>query len=325
MSIRNLEKEHSDAYSWVEIPDDLPKSNLFLCTAKTTNPSIHPEKDDLVRILTEEELSESARSLARRPICRNHEVQDIPKAFTIDAQWNIKTKAVECLFYVPDEYRDRINAGLIKKVSVEYPFRRKVSTELGTEFMGVIFDRLALVEGRQAGDKLSEIRNCEQEGKMLGSIDGEIIGVLSENTNKESEKKVEEKKEEVKENLAPKVEETKPIIEEKKPEIKTPEVIPEPKIIEKIVEKEIIKDNPVHVARITELETFVTNLQNNAKLFETEKATATKEAYIRGKQEVIKRVKNTLPDGTMLNMNIRNSTSVLVDGVRKVLYEMEHK
>ena len=137
------------AYEWVTIPEDLPKSNLFYVTAKTASPAIHPEdKEDPIRQFALPELHEAARSLGRRFINMNHDQRhNIETAFTVDAQYNPTTQAVEALIYVPNQVRDMILRGEIKRPSVEYVWRSIRKTEVGgSEFIGIIFDKIALLE-----------------------------------------------------------------------------------------------------------------------------------------------------------------------------------
>jgi hypothetical protein len=99
----------------------------------------------------------------------------IQGAFVVDSQYNPSTRAVECMIYVPDDIRTKISNGVISKVSVEYVWRSVNKTSLGSEFVGLVFDRIALLEGYEAGDKLSEIRKCESKDPMqLASFEGVI-------------------------------------------------------------------------------------------------------------------------------------------------------
>jgi hypothetical protein len=179
------------AYEWVTIPEDLPKSNLFYVTAKTASPAIHPEdKEDPIRQFALSELQAAGRSLGRRFINMNHNQQyNIETAFTVDAQYNPTTQAVEALIYVPDRIRDQILRGEIKKASVEYVWRDIRKTEVGgSEFIGIIFDKIALLEeswlqsnGFNAGDSLSEIRKCESKSEEKRAfLDGKMEAIVIE-------------------------------------------------------------------------------------------------------------------------------------------------
>jgi hypothetical protein len=185
MEITSLDHKLESAYSWAIIPENLPRENLFFVTAKTASPAIHPEdKEDPIRQFSLPELHEAGRSLGRRFINMNHDQKhNIESAFTVDAQYNPTTEAVEALIYVPNYVRDMINSGLIKRPSVEYVWRDIRKTEVGgSEFIGIIFDKIALLEeswlrtyGYNAGDSLGEIRKAEVAGsEKRGFLDGEI-------------------------------------------------------------------------------------------------------------------------------------------------------
>src|SRR5271157_3387620 len=95
---------YKESYEWAKIPTDLPRENLVLVTAKTTQPTDHRwDKDAAIRIFSPTELHDAARSLSRRPIGLNHiegvEGQiklSIPEksltgyeyAYTVDSQYN---------------------------------------------------------------------------------------------------------------------------------------------------------------------------------------------------------------------------------------------
>ena len=189
MEIISINHKLESAYSWAVIPEDLPRSNLFFVTAKTASPSIHPEdKEDPIRQFAIPELHEAARSLGRRFINMNHAARiNIETAFTVDSQFNPTTEAVEALIYVPDYVRDMINRGEIKKASVEYVWRDIRKTEVGgSEFVGIIFDKIALLEeswlqanGYNAGDSLSEIRKAEASGSdKRGFLDAKMEAIV---------------------------------------------------------------------------------------------------------------------------------------------------
>ena len=190
--MNTIQRFSESAYDWAKIPEDLPRSNLFLITAKTASPTIHPEKpNEVVRLFSETELHESAKSLARRPIGLNHGINGAPfiidfgtgplgRAWTVDSQYNPSTKCIEALIYVPNLYRDMINLPeedpqKIRKVSVEFYCRDEVETELGVEYVGLVFDKVDLIQGMNAGDKLSEIRRVEAVIGNIAHLEGEII------------------------------------------------------------------------------------------------------------------------------------------------------
>ena len=152
-------------YDWAIMPDDLPRKNLVLITAKTPHPTFH--KDDAqypVRLFTSDELYEAARSLAHRAIGLNH-LGTIEKAFTVDAQYNKSTGNVEALCYFPDEWvgkvRTLLSEGKESIFSVEYTWRDEHYTEAGVEFIGLIFDKVDLLCGMPAGDKFTSAKLVE--------------------------------------------------------------------------------------------------------------------------------------------------------------------
>ena len=157
-------------YSWARIPEDIPRKNLVFVTAKTSTPTYHAEDPVYTRrIFDEEELKESARSLARRPIGVNHIPEMVlPKPYqVIDAQYNPETKSVEALLYLPDEYIQKIKEGKIKHVSVEYYWRDEERLPEGVKFKGLVFDRIDLLEGMNPGDKNTEIKLLESKKALM--------------------------------------------------------------------------------------------------------------------------------------------------------------
>ena len=157
-------------YSWCKIPEDIPRKNLVLVTAKTTTPTHHSEDPVYThRLFDEEELKESARSLARRQIGINHIPEMVlPKPYqVIDAQYNPETKSVEALLYLPDEYIQKIKEGKIKHVSVEYYWRDEEHLPEGVKFKGLVFDRVDLLEGMNPGDKNTEIKLLESKKALM--------------------------------------------------------------------------------------------------------------------------------------------------------------
>ena len=151
-------------YDWAVIPEDLPRKNLILVTAKTPHPTYHADdKEYPVRLFTPQELLEAARSLAHRAIGLNH-MGIIPKAFTVDSQYNQSTFNVETLCYFPDEWIDKIRTLLQRKesiFSVKYSWRDEKKTDQGVEFVGLIFDQIDLLCGVNAGDKFTSAQLVE--------------------------------------------------------------------------------------------------------------------------------------------------------------------
>jgi hypothetical protein len=172
-------------YDWAIMPDDLPKKNLVLITAKTPHPTFHKEdKKYPVRLFTTEELHEAARSLAHRAIGLNH-LGTIEKAFTVDAQFNKSTNNVEALCYFPDEWigkvRNLLNEGKESIFSVEYTWRDERYTEAGVEFIGLIFDKVDLLCGMNAGDKYTSAKLVEsaiQLSSRRACMEAEVIPEL---------------------------------------------------------------------------------------------------------------------------------------------------
>src|SRR3972149_2085427 len=181
------------AYEWSKIPEDLPKGNLVLITAKTTLPTIHRNDPDYpVRIFNKEELKEAARSLAKRPMGLNHS-KLIEGAFTVDAQWNESTSSIEALVFLPTPYINLIRRAELEgtpvKYSVEYTWRNENKTDEGVEFIGLCFDRVDLVYGMNAGD-------MDTSGRLVESLESrrrliEAEGTLIE-SNEDYEKRLEE-------------------------------------------------------------------------------------------------------------------------------------
>jgi hypothetical protein len=165
------------AYDWSKIPEDLPKSNLLYITAKTTHATIHPDDPEYpIRLFTPAELQESAASLRRRPIGVNHihakfnpEAGLIKGAFTVDAQWNPSTQAIEALVFLPSSVmemvREKKRNNEAVEWSVEYGWRDEHKTEAGTEFTGLCFYRIDMLEGFHGGDHYTSSSLIESESK----------------------------------------------------------------------------------------------------------------------------------------------------------------
>lgn len=165
------------AYDWAKIPIDLPRENLVLITAKTTNPTVHPEDPEYtVRIFNPDELKEAARSLAQRAVGLDHNVL-IEGAFTVDANWNETEQAVEALLYLPTPYIKKVRDKQITKVSVEYTWRDEKREGKQVEFKGLVFNRVDLLSARRPGDSNTEIKLLTESkrGLMEGIITSEGI------------------------------------------------------------------------------------------------------------------------------------------------------
>ena len=168
-----MSKKLEESYSWVKIPDNLPRENLIMVKAKTTKTTIHPEDNEYpVRIFLPDELKEAARSLAQRPVGINH-MSIIEGAFTVDANWDEEEQVVEALLFVPDYFIKKIKEGNINKVSVEYTWREEEKTKEGTIFKGLVFNRVDLLERMNAGDSNTEIKPVLMEG-MKALMEGII-------------------------------------------------------------------------------------------------------------------------------------------------------
>ena len=173
-------------YEWAKLPDDLPHKNLVLITAKTPHPTFHKDsKEYPVRLFTSQELLEASRSLAHRQIGLNH-LGLIEGAFTVDAQYNSSTGNTEALCYFPDEWIDKVRTllreGKESIFSVEYTWRDERFTESGVEFIGLIFDKVDLLCGLNAGDKYTSAKLVESTIKLsfrraLCEADAEFIGM----------------------------------------------------------------------------------------------------------------------------------------------------
>jgi hypothetical protein len=156
-------------YSWAKVPEGLPHENLILMTAKTTTPTNHlNDWDHAIRVFTEAELFERGASLARRPVGLNHVRGDaglIPLndpelerltgskyAFTVDAQYNKSTEALETLLFLPITYVEMIRSGKITEPSVEFTVRNEKRVDDRLYFEGITFTRVDLLYGLPAGD-----------------------------------------------------------------------------------------------------------------------------------------------------------------------------
>jgi len=185
-----VKKYRIESFEWAKIPVDLPKENLVLLVAKTSDPTIHPSDPEYpIRIFSPTELHEAARSLAKRIIGINHlrlpdgspvliefsreEQQKIGQrfAFTVDANYNAETRCVETLLCLPKLYVNKIRRNYITQASVEYTWRDEKKTESGIEFIGLIFDKVDLLEdlpvGVTAGDRGTFFRLVESNRNLF--------------------------------------------------------------------------------------------------------------------------------------------------------------
>ena len=163
--MNTTDKKSEGQYDWIVYPEDLPRSNLVLITAKTPHPTFHKEDKELpVRLFTTTALQDAASSLRHRFIGLNHQ-GFIEKAFTVDAQYNPSTMNVEALCYFPNEWigvvRNLIKEGKESIFSVEYTWRDEKYTPEGVEFIGLCFDQVDLLCGVNAGDKHVSARLAE--------------------------------------------------------------------------------------------------------------------------------------------------------------------
>ena len=187
-----VKKYRIESFEWAKIPIDIPKENLVLVVAKTSDPTIHPTDTEYpIRVFKPSELHEAARSLAKRHIGLNHirlpsgeplliefspdeQLKFGRYAFTVDANYNPETKCVEALICLPKVWVSKIRRNLVKSVSVEYTWRDERKTEAGTEFLGLIFDKVDLLENAKAGDPNTELHLVESNTHLF---EGEIAVV----------------------------------------------------------------------------------------------------------------------------------------------------
>ncbi len=155
--------ESAYSYSWAKVPEDLPRSNLVLITAKTPASTYHPTDPKYrIRRIAPTELEAAGRSLAQRPVGESHAPQPINGAFVVDSQYNPITQSVEALVYLPTEYimwiKSQEARGKKVEWSVEYTFRDAKFLGNGVvEFSGVVFNRVDILKdlapNQVAGDK----------------------------------------------------------------------------------------------------------------------------------------------------------------------------
>lgn len=213
--MNKVKSKKESPYTWAVIPDDLPRDNLVLITAKTIENTIHPEDPDYtIRVFKPEELKEAARSLAQRVVGLNHG-PIIQGAFTVDAQWNEEEKAVEALLFLPNLWIRKVREGIesngergIYKVSVEYTWRTEKREGNKVEFSGLVFNRVDLLENISPGDKLTNITLVEgKRGLMEGILKmKESLETVEE--VKARYKELSEERKTINEKLYPPIEET---------------------------------------------------------------------------------------------------------------------
>jgi len=183
------EKLDIDKYESLEWSDfhALPKENkknLIAFVAKTTLPTIHFEdlKEGLkspVRVISKAELQKNAQTLIGGTIGFEHQAFPIYGGYVIDAKWNEKEEQIEGVGIVPDAYIEKVRSGKIKKCSVTFNWQREIVSSECTEFVGVRFPRVDLLDvGTVAGDRntsVSLFESTKQEGFLEGSIISENL------------------------------------------------------------------------------------------------------------------------------------------------------
>jgi hypothetical protein len=109
------------------------------------------------------------------------------------------------------------------------------------------------------------------------------------------------------------------------PKTEPPKQEPPPVVIQPVVDmtKFVPKEEFDKVkAHEGNLETSIKQLQDNAKLTDEKVAKATKEAYNKGKMEVIGKMKQVIPDDSQFGYNIQNSTRSLINNIKKKCFEV---
>lgn len=161
----------SEAFDWASLPRDLPKEFMVKIIAKTRATTYHKMTKPYIRIYTESELREAARSLVHNHIDLNHDLsKKIQGAYVYDAQYNEGN--IECICYIPNiKVINDIKSGEISSVSVEENVREFIETTQGTELKGIVFTGLALMEnsflreiaelGGHVGDKNTKVELIE--------------------------------------------------------------------------------------------------------------------------------------------------------------------
>jgi hypothetical protein len=313
-NIKNIES----AYEWLSIPEDIPKENLVLVKAKTTNPTYHPTDPKFKkRTFKPEELKEAARSLAQRPVGKNHQFI-IEQAKTIDAQWNESTQSVETLVYMPTPYINWIKTqeALAKEVkwSVEFTFRESTTTPEGdVEFSGIVFNRVDIMmdlpEGYTAGDSLTSCKLLESTSNM---DNGFIEGISMSETLKESAK-IEELTKTVETLTTEKNNLGKELETIKQETAKIPVLLTE--------KENLVKERDAIKKEKEDLDKVVTKLQENNKTIVTESETKIATAKKEIKENLMNKIQAVLPNGHIVS-NFNHGGKILAEDIRRVLYEV---
>jgi len=154
------------AFDWIKtLPPELNRKFLVKIVAKypgTTDHTKDPTNSDPahpIRIYTEEELAEAARSLSFRLIDVDHNLNEIiPGAYVGEAEWH--EGKLECWAYIPSqEWIDKIKSGFVKGVSVETYNREDIPSGNKITLKGIIFTGLGLVTGNaRPGDPNTSIQ-----------------------------------------------------------------------------------------------------------------------------------------------------------------------
>ena len=164
-------------FDWIDLSnkDSLPKNRLLKVVAKSPSPegtTVHPESPEYpVRLFAEAEVMKAARSMIGKPVGLNHKEFPIYGAYVVDAEWNPEEKQAEAIVFAPEEYVQKVKEGKIDQSSIEYTWRNTKNTEKGVEFEGLLITRLDLVEGREAGDKTTNVvlfETASKTGRILG-------------------------------------------------------------------------------------------------------------------------------------------------------------
>jgi hypothetical protein len=301
------------AFEWAEIPEDLPRENLVLITAKTPATMYHPTDPKYrIRRIPVSELETRAASLAQRPVGDTHAPDPIPNAFVVDAQYNPTTKAVEALVFLPDDYimwiKEQEALGRKVEWSVEYTFRDVNFLENGVaEFTGVVFNRVDILrnlgDNKVAGDPNTSTTLVDDYLKQHRGLMEASIMSEEDKTMKEAAElaKLQEDFNKVSTELNDLKTKTIPELEGKVAKI--PEIIKE-------------KDDAVAIAN---------RLQDQVKNYGSEKAIAIAQAKKEGKEEVINKIKEVIPSNTCVSGNLQGAYRVLANDIKKVLHEVSEK
>lgn len=152
-----------ESFDWV--PNEIKsliadgKGKLLKLVAKTETTTVHPEdKEYTNRKFSAEELKMAARTLWRKPVGINHE-QVIENAWVVDSEY--EDGKVEAIAYVPNEWAQKVESGLIDKCSVEYTWNSEKREGNTVEFGGLKFGRVDLLEGKMPGDADTSVKLFE--------------------------------------------------------------------------------------------------------------------------------------------------------------------